>query len=127
MYFIKPCPSCGTKLRFPIDKGTIRVRCSCGTSFVADPDDPILFQDGKFDLGGPGPNKKEGRKIPGFPGLKSILINSLYSAKYRIQNFRLLPSAEQRKILIILALACALAGLIAYLVYNYLANRPVIV
>ena len=51
MYFIKNCPYCTKALRFPIDRGKILVRCGCGHSFVADPDDPLLYRDGRFDLG----------------------------------------------------------------------------
>jgi hypothetical protein len=50
MYFIHTCPSCGKKLRFPIDRGSIRVKCPCGYSFLANPDDPAMYRGGAFDL-----------------------------------------------------------------------------
>ena len=50
MHIIKPCPHCGIKLRFPIDSGVVKVRCRCGYSFLADPDDPQLYADATFDL-----------------------------------------------------------------------------
>ena len=50
MYLIKKCPSCNTKLRFPIDRGKIQVRCSCGYQFIANPDNSKLYNDAKFDL-----------------------------------------------------------------------------
>ena len=52
MYLIKSCPSCGKRIRFPIDRGRIRVTCECGSTFLADPDDPSLYNDAAFDLQG---------------------------------------------------------------------------
>jgi hypothetical protein len=37
LFLVKECPSCGRGLRFPIDRGRIRVRCVCGHQFIADP------------------------------------------------------------------------------------------
>lgn len=50
MYLIKQCPECGKPLRFPIDKGVIKVKCICGNSFFADPDKPDLYKNAQFDL-----------------------------------------------------------------------------
>ncbi len=109
MNLIKTCPSCKKKIRFPIDKGKIKVKCGCGYSFVADPDDTSIYKNGEFDLKG----KK--RKHSGFfsrlgkaygsalkgksPG--DIIINSFLNAKYKLQNFRLLPGSEKKKIILI--------------------------
>ncbi|MCU0846336.1 MAG: hypothetical protein MUD12_00430 [Spirochaetes bacterium] len=45
-------------LRFPIDKGKLRIKCRCGASFTADPDDPSLYRDSEFDIK---PEKKKER------------------------------------------------------------------
>ena len=50
MYLIKTCPTCKTRLRFPIDKGTIKVTCNCGYSFIANPDNTDIYKDASFDL-----------------------------------------------------------------------------
>ena len=51
MNYIRSCIQCNAELRFPIDKGVIQVRCpACGTFFIVNPDDPKLYQTGKFDI-----------------------------------------------------------------------------
>jgi len=108
MHYIKACPSCGKKIRFPLDRGKIRIRCLCGYSFIADPDDKSLYRDGSFDLGDrkkfPFPAGAILRKITGIkPGeLLRETIRTLYDYKYKIQNFRILPTSEQRKIIILM-------------------------
>ena len=106
MYFIKPCPSCGRKLRFPIDRGVINVKCPCGYSFIADPDNTEIYREGAFDLQGA---KKTGKYSKGIRNrmtglslekIKTDLIESLLNYKYDLQNFRLM-SDEKRKGLII--------------------------
>jgi DNA-directed RNA polymerase subunit RPC12/RpoP len=48
--YIKPCPECSVELRFPIDRGTLVVKCpNCGHQFWVDPSDPKTFSVGKFD------------------------------------------------------------------------------
>ncbi len=107
MHLIKSCPACGSKLRFPIDKGTIRVKCRCGMSFMADPDNPGLYRGAEFDLsyGVRGRSAalrsldsameklRPGRIIPS-------LINRALKIKYDLQNFRLLPSSRRHQIII---------------------------
>lgn len=127
MHLIKNCPSCGKKLRFPLEKGKIRVSCTCGFSFIADPDDPALFKNSSFDL-------SDGKAKPGGQGfidrvlgalesieprkIKANVIRALYDFKYRIQNFRLLPTREKLKVLAVIAAVIAAALLIAFAV-NY--------
>jgi hypothetical protein len=131
MNLIKTCPSCGKKIRFPLDKGKIKVKCTCGYSFVADPDDTSIYKNGEFDLKG----KKSLR-----PGLFSWvrrlfnsssteiftwnhIINSLLNAKYKIQNFRLLPASEQKKILsIVFAVTIIIIAVI--LIITSIFNKP---
>jgi len=119
MYLIKACPSCKKKLRFPIDKGTISIKYSCGYSFIADPDDIDIYKNAVFDLsrsrcalmtmtpltraiGG----IKFNRIVPG-------IITSGLELKYKLQNFKLLPGDEKRKIILITAMIVAgIAGLV---------------
>jgi len=103
VHLIKKCPSCGSMLRFPIDKGKIRIKCKCGFSFTADPDDPSLYSDSEFDIKPDRKKKNAHKKF--FP---SIIIY-LYEFKYDLQNFWILPSSKKR-ILIKIAAAFILAG-----------------
>jgi hypothetical protein len=129
MYIIKPCPICGKKIRFPIDRGKIRVTCECGSTFLANPDDPTLYKDAAFDL-----KTAEDKKSRGYPCNKLLLklqesyrnfnlkeissktINRLFDYKYKIQNFRLLPTTEQKKILLIFLIIAILLGTIIFLI-----------
>lgn len=104
MFLIKLCPSCHAKLRFPLTKGKIRVTCVCGYSFTADPDDPALYRNAEFDLS----EKSHRTETPGkhrefqfrrFFNFDAV-IKELYIFKYRMQNFRLLPASEQKRILL---------------------------
>lgn len=121
MHLIKPCPSCGIKLRFPVNRGKIRVRCSCGNSFTADPDDPGLYRGAAFDLrisgGGKGNPFSAIRERIGqirFTGLWNKFITRLYDLRYRLQNFRLLPSSEQRRLLLLIILLLLLIAAAAW-------------
>lgn len=106
MYLIKKCPSCERSLRFPIDRGTIKVSCTCGNTFTADPDDPRLYDDATFDLsydkkarGNTGKKKRKRQKeARTFAQRKAAVINYLLSIKYTMQNFKVLPTAQQRRI-----------------------------
>ncbi len=131
MNLIKKCPSCGKKIRFPLDKGKIKVKCTCGYSFVADPDDTRIYKNGEFDLK---------NKISSRQGLFSWIgklfnsssrekmswnhiINSILNAKYKLQNFRFLPTSEQKKILtIILVVIIILIAVI--LVITSILKKP---
>ncbi|HOW81127.1 MAG TPA: hypothetical protein PK573_01095 [Spirochaetota bacterium] len=125
MHLIKNCPACGKKIRFPLDKGKIRVKCSCGFDFIADPDDPSLFRESSFDLGRNAESEKPGlidRVLNSLEsidpaGLKNRAIRGLYDFKYSIQNFRLLPTGEKIKLLAIIAAIIA-AGLLIILALN---------
>ncbi len=120
MFLIRECPSCGRRVRFPIDRGKLRVRCTCGHHFIADPDDPGLYKNARFDLQHDDKKKTAvfGRLLGhlGTANLKRIrvaIITRLLSLKYKLQNFKLLPAAEQRRIavtIIIILLALAILG-----------------
>ncbi len=125
MFLIKECPSCSRRVRFPIDKGKIRVRCTCGYDFIADPDEPALYKNARFDLRHDEKNK---------PGLyqhlrkrlervdigktPETLITGLLSIKYKLQNFRLLPAAEQRRITVIAVIIILALVLLGYLLFG---------
>jgi hypothetical protein len=97
-------------LRFPLDKGVINVKCSCGHSFIADPDDTELYKDGKFDLTAP-PSKN--KKLINWNNLCISFMESFYANKYLLQNYKYLAGAEKRKATIILFL-CIAISLIAF-------------
>jgi LSD1 subclass zinc finger protein len=135
MYLIKACPSCKTKLRFPIDKGTIRIKCSCGNSFIVNPDDTAVYDDAAFDLRSSKCVLKKmtplTRALAGikFNQLIPKTITAALEFKYKLQNFRLLPDDEKRKIIlgVIVTFAC-LAGLIAalFLIKHYSSEKIIV-
>jgi len=88
-------------LRFPLDKGIITVKCSCGHSFAADPNNPELYKDGKFDLIGP---SSKDRKGINWNDLRINFVKSFYTNKYLLQNYRYLAKDEKRKATILLTL-----------------------
>lgn len=105
MYLIKICPNCKTKLRFPIDKGKIKVKCACGYSFIADPDNTGIYQDASFDLShstcglkklSPFRTALAGIKFDHF--IPAVITKTL-EIKYKIQNFRLLPDSDKKRII----------------------------
>ncbi len=120
MYLIKACPTCKTRLRFPIDKGTIKVKCACGYSFIANPDNTDIYKDASFDLSHTtgtlkkmAPVKSAISKI-NFEQIFEAIINRFLNIKYKVQNFRLLPDAEKKKIMLTILFSCiGLIGLIA--------------
>ena len=135
MYLIKACPSCRTKLRFPIDKGTIRIRCSCGNIFIVNPDDTAIYNNAVFDLSSSKcVLKKMAPLTRALAGIKfnqiiPAIIRGILKWKYRLQNFRLLPDDEKRKIiLIITVIGAGIAGLIAalYLMLNFSTEKIII-
>ncbi len=122
MYLIKACPSCNTKLRFPIDKGTIKIKCSCGNSFIVNPDDTTIYDDAAFDLSRSRCMLKKmaplTRALAGikFNQIMPKTITAAFELKYKLQNFRLLPDDEKRKIILVIILTCAcIAGVVAAL------------
>jgi hypothetical protein len=127
MYLIKACPDCKTRLRFPIDKGTIKVRCNCGYSFIANPDNTDIYKDASFDLSHTKGTLKKMTPLRNainemqFDQIIPALINKFLTIKYKIQNFRLLPGAEKKKIMLILVLSCA--GLIGVIITIYLLTH----
>ncbi len=126
MYLIKTCPTCKTRLRFPIDKGIIKVKCNCGYSFIANPDNTDIYKNASFDLSHTTGSLK--KMAPLKSAIDSIrfdqfipsLINKFLAVKYKTQNFRLLPDAEKKKIILVLFLSCA--GLIGVIVTIYLLS-----
>lgn len=120
MFLIKTCSLCGRKLRFPIDKGRIMVRCQCGNSFLADPDDPGLFRDSSFDLKAKNTKAKTGvfhivsSRLKNFDYRKALdsFINTILGWKYRLQNFHLLPANDKKKLIIQILLVLLLIGFV---------------
>jgi hypothetical protein len=127
MYLIKICPECKNKIRFPIDKGTIRVKCSCGHSFIANPDDTGMYRDASFDLSHTAPGLKKmsplGRWIGDIriKGIFPFIITAALDLKYKLQNFRLLPRAEKKKLIV--TILCFCAGIIGLVIAIVLLTR----
>lgn len=129
MHFIISCPSCSKKLRFPIDKGRIKVKCACGYEFIADPDDTELFKKGNFDIG----NKKSKKNSTfnkigknffeiNFKKMKSDIINVFLEFKYNIQNFKLLPTNDQKKMFMYIIMIIISITLITYIILFLLSR-----
>jgi hypothetical protein len=122
MYLIKTCPSCKTRLRFPIDKGIIKVKCPCGYSFVANPDNSDMYKDAAFDLSRSTcglkkmtPLKRAMDDIK-FDQFIPFIINEILNLKYKVQNFRLLPKEEKKKFIIAFSIVgAAIVGMIVTL------------
>jgi len=127
MYLIKICPSCKLKLRFPIDKGTIKVSCSCGHSFIANPDSTDIYQEAVFDLSHTTCGLK--KMVPlqrwidkiQFSRIIPAMITGALNIKYKLQNFRLLPDTEKKRI--ILAILFIGVGIIGLIVTIYLLRQ----
>ncbi|MDY6934463.1 MAG: hypothetical protein SVZ03_09610 [Spirochaetota bacterium] len=108
------------------------MKCNCGYSFIADPDDPNLYNSAEFDLH---PHNDKTHISKRLTNLKNIIsdidakgiltrcINILYDGKYKIQNYKLLPSSEQKKIIIIFIFIAFLIILIAYLLLSPKSNN----
>jgi hypothetical protein len=127
MYLIKTCPDCKTKIRFPIDKGTIRVKCACGYSFIADPDGTDIYKDASFDLSHTSCGLKKMSPLRSalnnikFDQIIPFIITRSLNIKYRILNFRLLPDTEKKKLILSILLVCA--GIAAIAITMYLLTR----
>ncbi len=121
MHIIKPCPSCGVKLRFPIDKGTVKVRCRCGYSFVADPDNPVLYVDAVFDI--THKKKKQTHQLFTQFTLKTI-IEKIYAYWYVLLNFPLMPTKDKIKIIFIITLIVSVIILILYYLFSPTPQPP---
>jgi hypothetical protein len=98
MHLIKPCPVCGTRVRFPIDRGVVQVTCRCGYTFRADPDDPALYRNGRFDLKEKKKPSSFKRSIPDIQGLQDLpgrIVNFFLNLKYDTQNLPLLTDRDR--------------------------------
>lgn len=129
MHLIKPCPHCGRRLRFPIDRGIIRVSCPCGHSFTADPDDTGLYRNASFDLSRPPANRGARQFFTRLAGLdlKTLprkTITKFLEFTYRIRNFPLLPSSEKMKLIAIIIITASLLAAMIVALYT-LIMRPV--
>ncbi len=123
MYLIKPCPSCFRTLRFPIDQGKIRVKCICGESFIADPDDPALYAGAKFDLAA----KKKKNNFSFALSLTKALdvsIKKIYDFRYRVQNLPLLAGTERYKTIVVLIAIGAILIATAYFICSGKTAAP---
>ena len=120
MHIIKNCTACSKRLRFPIDRGIIRVRCACGNEFIADPDKPGLYENSQFDLStNKAALKGDARRFINNLKLDELypkIINKLYGFKYKLQNFKLLPSSEQKKIIIPLLLIFFILAAVIFMI-----------
>ena len=125
MKFIKACPACGKMLRFPIDRGIIKVSCQCGHTLIVNPDDTELYKDGKFDLRNNGTDKRDEGFVSFFKSLSNRirkkvnyrnLINSLLDLKYKLQNLSLMPDAERNRIILTFLSIIALLIFLLYLI-----------
>lgn len=89
--------------------------CPCGSSFIADPDDPSLYRGATFDL-------QERKKKASASGTKRIramadsAIKALYDFWYRVQNIPLMTGRERYKTIAMLAMFLALILIAGYLV-----------
>jgi hypothetical protein len=123
MYFIHTCPSCGKKLRFPIDRGSIRVKCPCGYSFLANPDDPAMYRGGAFDLSA---GARRGNlfsrlmKLVSRESLKDLkkkIIRAALQYKYNFQNRRLMTGRQRRDFMLTTLVLLLVIALLFYAVY----------
>ena len=123
MKYIIDCPSCGKSLRFPLDRGKIKIRCGCGYEAVIDPDDTSLYKKGRFDLN-PEDSIKDKKKKPvnktGSLFNKDRVLRKLYDIKYSIQNFKHLPDREKYRILLLISLPVLLLIFILYAFFGIL-------
>lgn len=96
IFIIKDCPECGKQLRFPIDKGTIKVKCPCGYVFTADPDNTNIYKNARFDL--------NNKRPPDKPPLKDKIMRGIWQYKYNFQNIRLLTGKTRLTTIIVMGL-----------------------
>lgn len=90
MQYIRSCPSCNSELRFPIDRGTLIVKCpNCNYSFKVDPDNPETFHLGRFDYSLPSSKKNLFQKT--IEEISDILYLPVFfiKTKLKIQKFDL--------------------------------------
>ncbi len=128
MHLVKPCPKCGRRLRFPIDRGIIRVTCPCGHSFTADPDDTGIYRNASFDLSRPHVNSRIRQLIGRLRSLDVTtlprrLITGFLEFTYRIRNFPLLPFSERMRLIVTILLAASLLAAMIVALFA-LKTRP---
>jgi hypothetical protein len=122
MRLIKDCPDCGKKLRFPIDRGTIKVKCPCGFSFTVDPDNTEIYKSAKFDF------DKKAKKKPGrfFTNPREKIIRGILQYRYNLQNIRLLTGKSRRDTILITAAIIIALILIVCLIGRASSSRQII-
>ena len=124
MKFIINCPECGRSLRFPLDKGRIKIRCQCGYGMVIDPDDTSLYKKGRFDLKPEGPiinKKRKPVKQTGSLFDKDKIIRKILEYRYTLQNFRHMPDREKYRVLLFILLPVLLLIIILYTFFGLLS------
>lgn len=114
MKFITQCPRCGSGLRFPLDRGKIRIKCRCGYEDIIDPDDTSLYGKGRFDLKPEESGDKAHSQIKENPFSRETIIRKLYDLSYAVQNFRYMPDREKYRLLATILLPVALIIIILY-------------
>ncbi|MGQ9842114.1 MAG: hypothetical protein ACUVRK_00985 [Spirochaetota bacterium] len=120
MYIIKPCPKCGIKLRFPINSGLVKVRCRCGYSFLADPNDPQLYAGATFDLS----LKRKPKKDISLKSIIKTIIETMYLYWYTLGNFKLLPTKDKLKVIAITVAVIILLLIIVYYIFFWHSQPP---
>ena len=112
-------------LRFPIDRGIIKVSCQCGHILIINPDDTELYKDGKFDLRNDGTDRSNEGLLSFLKSLRNRMrkkvnyknfINSLLELKYKLQNLSLMPDAERNRLILTILSIIALLIFILYLI-----------
>ena len=98
---------------------------------MANPDDPLLYRDSKFDLS---PERAGREKIKAAKTIKNKFenisakglyvkaIDIFFGFKYKLQNFRLLPTSEQKKIIIRIVMVTSILAIIIYILINNYNN-----
>jgi hypothetical protein len=112
MKYIKACPVCGRMLRFPIDRGIIKVSCQCGSDMIIDPDNTELYLAGDKKPGKTENFKKSFRKKVNF----KKIVNSLLEFKYKVQNISLMPDRDRNRLLLSLFTLILLLIFLLYLI-----------
>lgn len=120
MHIIKPCPKCGIKLRFPIDSGVVKVRCRCGYSFLANPNDPQLYVGATFDLS----LKRKPKKDLSPKRIIKTIIETMYLYWYTLGNFKLLPTKDKLKVIAITVAVIILFLIIVYYIFFWHSQPP---
>ncbi len=111
MRLIKNCPSCHKVLRFPIDKGKIKIKCSCGYNFYADPDDPVLYKNSEID---PSINRKQKSAKRKTGNIIKIISESSLNFYYQILNFKIFSAVDRGKVFTKILIILVIIGLIMY-------------